>query len=206
MVHGFGIYDGEPGKAKENIFYGFWSRMIERCYSEKSLNRHPSYKGTIVCDDWKYFSVFEQWAKNNYVEGYVLDKDLINGSSRIYSPQTCAFVPQELNKSIVDRKSETIYPLGVWYKNKSKGMVNERKKPFIAEIVKYGKGVKIGSFETPEEAHRAWQLAKIEYLNELIIKYQTFVIPNVLNGLQNRIDILKSDIDNNIITETVNKV
>ncbi len=206
MVHGFGIYDGEPGKARENVFYGYWSRMIERCYSQRSLQRHPTYVGTIVCEEWKYFSNFQEWAIKQWHDGFVLDKDLIDGSAMIYSPETCAFIPQELNKSILDRISDTPYPLGVWYKQKSKGMTNERAKPFTAEIVKYGKGNKLGNFSTPEEAHKEWQLAKIKYFEELIEKYQSIVVSSVIDGLLRRITILQSDYDNNIITKTINKV
>lgn len=206
MVHGFGIYDGEPGKTRENKFYGYWSRMIERCYSEREQLRHPTYIGCTVCEEWKYFSNFEQWAISNYVDNSVLDKDLIDGTSKIYSPETCAFVPQELNKCILDRSSNSLYPLGVWFKKKTKGMINERKSPYIAEIVKYGNGVKLGSFSSPEEAHKKWQLEKITYFNELIVKYKFVVSSSVIDGLRRRINILQHDYDSNIITETINKV
>lgn len=208
MVHGFGIYDSEKfGKAKTNKLYGYWSRMIERCYSEKSLRRHTSYVGTTVCEDWKYYENFHTWAIENYIdESCTLDKDIIDGKSKIYSPETCSFVPHRVNNCIIDRRSNTQYPVGVWYKQPSKGMLNERTKPYCAEIVKNKKSHKLGHFCTPEEAHAAWQREKIIYLNEIIDEYKNIVSDKVINGLKRRIDMLQDDINNGRITKSINKV
>ncbi|AFC21632.1 HNH endonuclease [Cronobacter phage vB_CsaM_GAP32] len=81
-------------------------------------------------------------------------------------------------------------------------MINEYKKPFYSQL----NNKSLGSFETNEEAHLAWQLAKRDSLTCLIKKYKDIVNPDVINGLQKRIDILTNDIDNNLITATLNKI
>lgn len=206
MICGFGIYDGEKGNTyHNNIFYRFWSSMIERCYSEKMLKRNPTYQGTIVCDQWKYYSNFEKWAKENYIEGFNLDKDIIAGDLKIYSPETCCFVPPLINSCILDKNTSNEYPIGVSYIKKNKDGY-ERPSPYRATISMYGKQVHLKTFKTPEEAHQCWQENKIKYLNELIVEYKNIVGQNVIDGLLRRIDILTFDFENKIITKSINKV
>lgn len=208
MVYGFGIYDGDfEGKNSTNKIYQVWRGMIKRCYSPKSLSSQPSYIGTTVSDEWIYYSNFEKWYHTNYIDGYFLDKDIISGSSQLYSPETCAFVPREINNSILEGRSpHTQYPLGVSYHTKKKSMINEYKKPFYAQLTKNGTSHSLGSFETSYEAHVAWQHAKIEYFYYLIDKYKGKVVECVIAGLERRIEILKNDIFNTAITKTINKI
>lgn len=207
MIYGVGIYDGLKGKANnKNKMYQLWSSMLKRCYSEKFLENHPSYIETLVCDEWKYYSKFEEWAKEHYIDNYQLDKDLISGDRKIYSPDTCSFVPKELNTCILESNSNTEYPIGVYYQQKAKNRPNELLNPYRARIVKYGIVHNLGYYKTPEEAHKEWQIAKISYFNELIYFYTGKVHKKVLDGLQRRIVMLQNDIDNERITKTVNKV
>ena len=77
-------------------FYKLWHRMIIRCYSNGISNR-----GSLCCEDWLYLENFYNWfVKQEYKEGYELDKDLLcllNKSDKIYSPETCLLIPTELN-------------------------------------------------------------------------------------------------------------
>lgn len=57
----------------------------------------PTYEGCTVCDEWLYFSNFKKWFDENYIEGFQLDKDIIIRGNKVYSPQTCCFVPKEIN-------------------------------------------------------------------------------------------------------------
>ena len=201
MVHNFGTFDmsGEI-IPREDIHYGFWSRMIERCYSVKELQRHPQYSEITVCDEWSLFSNFYEWSVQNHKEGYELDKDLSVINSKQYSPENCAYVPQELNKCLAENTQRRgLFPLGVWYKQRSKGMINERSKPYIAQFNK----IKIGHFSTSLDAHREWQLSKINHIENLIAIYTPFVDQKVITGLDLRIKMLKQDYSNNSITETL---
>jgi len=204
MVYGHGIYDG-VGNTSLNKFYGIWKEMLRRCYSSKYLEKFPSYVGTTVCEEWKLFSNFEKWAEEHYKDGYHLDKDIISGDLKIYSPVTCAFVPPIINHCIKNRESSSEYPLGVSYHKLSGKPDYELPKPYCSSISKNGKDIK-KYFSTSEEAHLSWQTSKIEFLQELIKQYSAEIDVRVVNGLLRRIEILQHDIDNNKITETINKI
>lgn len=119
MIHCFGILDRKiEGGVKSNPHYGVWARMIERCYSEASLLRNPQYSGVSVCEEWRYFSNFERWSTDRFVDGWTFDKDMINLTGNIYSSEACCYLPQELNKSILDASAtRSSFGLGVWYKS-----------------------------------------------------------------------------------------
>lgn len=203
MVYNFGTYDGTfVGKNNDNPVYQVWVGMIKRCYSQTNFSRSPTYINTTVCDEWSLYSNFEMWYNANHIDGFFLDKDIIGGSTNTYSPLTCAFVPRELNNSILDRKSESPYLIGVCYHKKKKDMINEYKKPFYAQL----NSKPLGSYETEYEAHRAWQCGKIQYFNELIEKYKGSVDVRIIEGVEKRIHILEKDITDNAITKTVNKI
>lgn len=208
MICGVGINDiiGSTNKKHPDyVVYKFWKNMITRSYSNYTHNLQPTYIGTIVCDEWKYISNFKEWFFLNYKEGYQLDKDIIDGTSKIYSPQTCAFVPSLINSCVLSSETSE-YPLGVSYHKKHKDMIKERSKPYESLIRKYGRQKTIGTYSTPEEAHKAWQIAKRDYLLELIDKYKNDVIVEVIQGLQRRVDILNDDIKNNRETKSLSKV
>lgn len=80
-------------------FYNCWHLMIIRCFSEnKNLKR-----GAFCCNEWLNLKNFyDWWIKQDYKEGYELDKDLItlanHEEKKIYSPNTCLLIPKELNR------------------------------------------------------------------------------------------------------------
>ena len=51
---------------------------------------------------------------------------------------------------------------------------------------------------TVEEAHKAWQKAKIKLANELLLSVDN---PKIIVGLRRVIDKIQHDYDNNLITE-----
>lgn len=205
LVHGFGINDVKGDSTKGSTYshiYYLWKDMIKRCYSEKYQKTHPSYIGTIICDEWKYYSNFKKWFLLHYKNGYELDKDTINGKSKLYSPQTCAFVPNIINMCVVEQKSSS-YPMGVTYHKPKKNMINEYKKPYFAQIVKDKKKHHLGSYATTEEAHLQWQIAKRDYLNEIVNMYRNEVDERVIVGIEERIRKLSNDIINGNLTVTL---
>lgn len=93
---GIGVY------TSRSRAYGVWCSMISRCYSSKSLEMHPTYKGCSVAKDWHNFQVFAKWFEDNYVDGYQLDKDLLVVGNKVYSEDTCVFVTPKINLFITD--------------------------------------------------------------------------------------------------------
>jgi hypothetical protein len=204
VIHGFGILDVScEGGVRKNPHYGVWSRMIERCYSPKSLLRNSQYIVTEVCEDWRLFSKFQEWSSENYVDGWTLDKDVIDLTGETYSPLTCCFLPQEVNKSILDSSAaRSEFGLGVWYKKPTKRMVNERKKPYVAEI----NNTKIGSFTSAREAHRAWQESKVSSLVQTATDWTGKIDDRAILGLVKRAYLIELDIKNKSITHSVSRM
>jgi hypothetical protein len=148
------------GKIKQKLvwkcpFYARWALVLCRCYSAKFHKAHPTYADCSVCDDWVYFSKFKSWMEQQDWEGKQLDKDILFSGNRIYSPETCLFVTQQVNSFVMERKSERgAWPIGVCY--------DKNAKKFISKGKLNGKPKHLGLYNTPEEAHQAWLTFKLE--------------------------------------------
>ncbi len=95
-------------------YYTVWKSMLERCYSEKHLERYPSYIGTSVCSEWLYASAFKEWMNQQDWDGKSLDKDIISPRSKLYSPDTSTFVLKATNNFVIEcDASRGEYPIGV---------------------------------------------------------------------------------------------
>jgi hypothetical protein len=111
LIHG-GYFGAGKYKENEKIngvnVYSVWGNMMKRCY----VKSNPSYalygaKGVTVCEDWHCYQVFASWyAKNmNYsIRKPQLDKDLLSGDKKIYSPETCAFLTGADNTLLANAK------------------------------------------------------------------------------------------------------
>ncbi len=100
LVHGVGVNDANynvHGKEGRCPFYTKWYDMLKRCYSSRFHKQYPSYIGCSVCPEWCYFSKFRFWMENQKWEGMELDKDILVKGNRVYSPDTCCFIPQAIN-------------------------------------------------------------------------------------------------------------
>ena len=116
-VYGFGIndLDGPVTINGNNLkFYDVWYAMLTRCYSDKLQTRSPTYRGCSVCDEWLSLSTFKVWFDANYREGTALDKDILIPGNKVYSPDTCSFVPAYINSLLTDAGAiRGELPLGV---------------------------------------------------------------------------------------------
>lgn len=145
IVCGVGIND--VGQIDIGLFTT-WRGMLFRCYDKRY---NSAYSGCEVCDEWKTLSKFSVWYYNNHREGWQLDKDIL-GDGKLYSPQTCCFVPPEINMCLVGKDSE-----GVTYaKNKWQASFSQ----------KY-----IGRYTTKKDAILAYKKIKGEHIKTLAHKY-----------------------------------
>ena len=156
-------YDGcimdENGKVL--MSYQVWDSMIKRCYSKKHQLHAASYIGCRVCDEWLRYSNFKKWFDGNYVDGYQLDKDILVKDNKIYSPDTCCFVPKRINSLFVKSYKQRNLPAGVW---KSK---NQYLAKFVCgDIVHY-----LGLFKTIDEASAAYKKDKEKVIKEFAQEY-----------------------------------
>lgn len=169
-VYSHGIY--ETGKykcrvnGKETREYVAWSNMLQRCYMQKN---HPSYKDCKVCEEWKYFQSFAEWYNNNLWDNDAIyvDKDILIKGNKVYSPETCVLVDNSINVLFV--KANAIrgeYPIGVYLDSYCKS------KKFGAMLTINGKRVRIGRYETPEQAFIAYKNRKEEYVKQIADEYK----------------------------------
>lgn len=213
LVSGLGINDLDyavaaviNGKQERCPFYFRWKHMLTRCSDTYKEKDRGVYADKEVHPEWLRASNFKSWMENQHWQGYDLDKDILVPGNKIYGPDTCVFIPQWLNKVVICAdKARGKYPLGVSYLT-DKNMVNEKSKPFVStvNIFKEGKSILeyLGVYSTPEDAHKAWQVAKIECLQISIERYklEKGYDVRVENSLQARIQKIKLEAAQNLET------
>ena len=153
--------------------YKCWKAMLSRCYSAKYQEKQPTYIGCTVCDDWLFYPNFKNWYNENYYEidnqTSQLDKDVLIKDNKLYSPETCVFAPNFINKLFTkNQKSRGDFPVGVYY--------HKRDKKYRASlsVFKNGKKTKkyLGCFNTIDEAFEVYKKAKEEYIKEIADEYK----------------------------------
>ena len=163
---------------KMSPVYRIWKAMLQRCYDLKFQESNQTYTGCTVCNEWHNFQVFAEWytSQNNYNNGYHLDKDLLIDGNKVYSPQACTLVPQELNNLLW--RSEKYcgdYPLGV--------SLDKRNGMFKAEMRFNNNRRFLGYFDKPEQASQAYQKAKKEYVKQKALEWQNRIDERLFNAL-----------------------
>lgn len=91
--------------------YSCWHSMMQRCYDSEFHKTQQSYMGCSVSKVWHNYQVFAEWFELNYpMDGgsYELDKDLKVAGNRVYSPESCMFIPKILNIKTSAEKVHTL--------------------------------------------------------------------------------------------------
>ena len=151
--------------------YKVWVHLLERCYSSHKLKERNAYLDCVVCEEWKTYSNFKKWFDEHYIEGWQIDKDLFSNGTKIYSPQTCCYLPAILNNALTysHRERHCLLTTGVRVKHGR----------FYAAIKRYYKTKHLGVFDTIEEAINAYQVAKFKYITEITEQYKDKLEPRV---------------------------
>jgi len=168
-VYGMGYYGEGKYVAKKNgkmmRSYKTWNSMIERCYNPKRRNKNLSYVDCIIDPIWLNFQTFAKWYYENYKEikgvKFQLDKDLMVEGNRIYSPQTCKFIPHYVNTFLANKykTNNTGYTGVIWRKRDEiyESRIND---------VNMNKNIYLGRFKDPLEASEAYiEARKIQCIN-----------------------------------------
>ena len=162
------IGDGEYNFKNHLHCYNTWIHMLSRCYSDIYQAKRPSYIGCEVCDEWLNYQNFAEWYYDNYyeLENEImnLDKDILYKYNKIYSPETCIFVPQSINSLFI--KSDAIrgeLPIGV----------SKRSNKYQARCCDGTRNrVCLGMYDTPEEAFYAYKEYKERLIKEIADNYK----------------------------------
>jgi hypothetical protein len=170
--NGVGII-GEVSGVSKTKAYQHWSSMLSRGYCERYKATYPTYKDVTVCKEWHNFTVFSKWCDgqpNFNTEGSVLDKDILVKGNKMYSPETCVFVPHKVNSLFVKADATRgKYPIGVYFSNKDSCL--------RACVRIDGKNKSLGMFSTVQDAFNAYKVAKEDY-----IKANAELFKNVLDN------------------------
>tara|TARA_R110000796_G_scaffold96826_1_gene203482 strand:- start:237 stop:839 length:603 start_codon:yes stop_codon:yes gene_type:complete len=179
-VYGKGVNDSDytvyqliNGKRVVCKYYKTWKSMLERCYSDKYQDIHPTYKGCTACKEWLTFSNFKKWMEKQDWEGKQLDKDILIIGNKIYSPATCIFITHDINLLLTNNKEKRgLYPQGVSLR-KDIGM-------FQSHMKVNGRSKNLGLSKTPEEAHSVYCKAKAEHIYDIALKQTDFKLMKAL--------------------------
>lgn len=162
------------GKGKLTKQYNVWFGMLSRCYGGR--DSCYTYRGVEVCKEWCNFQVFAAWFDENYIDGWALDKDIICSECKIYSPETCCFVPQEINNMFTSRsKTKRNLPIGVYY----------LRGRYQVSTPTNDKTTYIGFYKTVDEAINVHKKAKEKYMKEVAEIWKSKIDPRVYEALYN---------------------
>lgn len=155
-----------------------WHDMIHRCYNAKFHERQPQYKGCTVCEEWLNYCNFKVWYDQHKISGMSLDldKDILFKGNKIYSPETCCFVPHAINTLFLSRKeARGDYPIGVSYE--------KDKEKFRACMAFMGKQIKLGTFDTAEDAFARYKEYKEDFIKDLAEQYRDEIPDKVYKAM-----------------------
>ena len=119
-----------------------------------------------------------------------LDKDILIKGNKIYSPNTCIFVPERINKLFTKRQNDRgKYPIGTcWHKPSNK---------FIAQCSVLDKEnnrkeIHLGYYDTSEEAFLVYKQFKEKYMRQIADEYKD-LIPQKLYEIMYRYKVEMND-------------
>ena len=165
-VYGIGVlgnkYPSSEG-GRNTKEYMLWYSMLTRCYSDAFKKKRPTYEGCKVSNSFKSYEYFYEWCNEQIGFGnqdWHLDKDLLIKGNKVYSENTCVFIPSEINSLLVkNTASRGEHLIGVYWHNK--------RKAFEARVRKNkGKSEYLGLFTTEIEAFNAYKVAKEAFVKE----------------------------------------
>ena len=162
--------------------YVLWKHMLQRCYSDDFKKERPTYEGCQVSENFKSYEYFYEWCHEQVGfgnEGFHLDKDLLVKGNKVYSENTCVFIPREINSMLIKRAaSRGEHLIGVsWSKTN---------KAFKATVSKNkGKSEHLGIFKTEIEAFNAYKTAKEAFVKEQANKWKDEIDDRAYNALMN---------------------
>lgn len=194
--------DTNTGKQVQYHWYTVWQSITAK------VGKYEHYTDVSMSDEFLSLKAFHLWYKEQEVihkcdiAKLEIDKDILAPKSRIYSRETCVFVPDWLNLQFIDRsKFRGKYALGAAI----------FKKGFMSNITDgSGKGkIYLGYYPTELEAHRAWQQAKIRHLEGIVTRSIECNmlgdnLDKVIQAIRKRIDKIQTDYDNKRITTSIN--
>ena len=151
-----------------------WQGILRRCYGNSKKCR--TYRECYVCDEWLTFSKFKEWFDKNYIDGWEIDKDILVKGNKVYSPDTCCFVPREINIFFTSKRKKADGNHRGIYKSNSK---------YRALIFHIEGGNESKTFDTYNEALYEYINSKEDRIKYLAEKYNDKLDDRIYNILAN---------------------
>ena len=180
-VYGIGVIGLNFTKYESNSKeYSLWLGMLQRCYDNKLKNKRPSYLMCEVDKNFLNYEYFKAWCNKQIgfnKKGFALDKDILIKGNKLYSEDTCCFVPTEINSMIAGLSSKGDKVTGIyqnckngnWYLNTD--YQNGHKKR--------------GVFSYLKEAELEYLKLKTENIKSVAEKWKSQIDIRVYNALIN---------------------
>ena len=99
----------ENGKATKE--YRTWLNILKRCFDERTKDKNPTYKDVTCCEEWLLYENFYEWLHeqenfNKWLKNdeWAIDKDILIKGNKVYSPNACCLVPQNVNMLFAKKK------------------------------------------------------------------------------------------------------
>lgn len=167
------------------VLHRHWRHVLERTIAGRDIKR---YEDCQVVEEWYNFQNFCEWAikqknstrKEENGRLWHLDKDMVSRGNRLYCPELCVFLPNEVNAFYTKKEiGNTGYP-GVNYikpgsKNAKEGYIA---RCCIGEERKY-----LGYYYSPEQAFEKYRQCKEAAARELANKWEGEIDPRVIEYL-----------------------
>lgn len=141
-------------KGADKRLYATWQSIKYRCKHNRWMkDNRPTYDECSYCPEWGEFTPFEEWAlKQKNWDIWQLDKDLLIAGNKVYSPETCVFVPAWLNT--LDKGSPKGYQI---HQGKYRALMRLD-----------GKTKHLGMFNTAKEAQQVYIAEKLMLICRLV--------------------------------------
>lgn len=157
--------------------YNLWKTLLNRCYSPECQRKNPTYLGCSASENFKSYTYFHDWCQTQIGFGqqdFQLDKDLIFKGNKVYSEDTCLFLPKQLNLMLTSRRADRgSLPIGV----------SADGGKFMAKCCTDNPSRHIGVFNTPEEAHNAYKQVKEAFIKAQAEKWKAHIDPRAFAAL-----------------------
>lgn len=172
---------------KNTRVYDTWKAMLQRCYSEKEHERHPTYIGCEVYEGWHNFQNFAKWYKDNYYEvgneKMCLDKDILFKGNKIYSPDTCIFVPETINKLFIKNdknRGESVIGATLCKNGKYQAQCN-----IINPETGKSKQEYLGLYDSQEKAFQVYKYHKERNIKQIADYYKIHIPQKLYDAMYN---------------------
>lgn len=158
-----------------------WNDMNTRCYNEKFHERQPQYRECDVCEEWLTDKTkFFDWVDENYYtvsdEQMDLDKDILVKGNKLYSPDTCVFVPHSINTLFLNgKKNRGDCPIGVYF--------DKSKNKFAVCFAIDSNSIKLGRYDTKEKAFGVYKRHKESLIMATADRYKGKIPTHLYNAM-----------------------